>query len=464
MSLQKYHVPVIPQDLRREETIIQIADSLDYLNHVMNDMFSQIKQRVSENKSKLQELKHRTSVVAAKVDKLTGSNKSTKVFSSAKYPATGVHSDYQAIFNSHPIQKTNGTRKVKSKHQPVEGMVLQDKLQFYHVKVGKKQLKKNVEITPEQGLGSLPSNIVSTNSLLLFNTSENPYKRYGLLDPLRALGKTRHVLEEEESQHPEAAPISISQRELFGGQVGENYFYSPGLGEVPLIDVPLDLPDLPGIADDLRYSMDSGPTIAPSVATTPAIPELPNVVPESLLEEINFHPPSEYVELSTPPPPPPVLPPPPPPPPAPMSPLPPPPPPPPPPPSVPTPNHNAVITENSLTPAVVPAHQEPDARASLMEAIRKAGGTGLAKLRSAKEIKIEAKKKKQEEKAVGGAEAGNLLADLHSKLALRRKGISGVNKPEISVGGVMDRVSAMIPPPPAPHQSSSNTEDDDDWE
>ncbi|CAG2069030.1 unnamed protein product, partial [Timema podura] len=293
MSLQKYHVPVIPQDLRREETIIQIADSLDYLNHVMNDMFSQIKQRVSENKTKLQELKHRTSVVAAKVDKLTGSNKSTKVFSSAKYPATGVHSDYQVIFNSHSIQKTNGTRKVKSKHQPVEGMVLQDKLQFYHVKVGKKQLKKNVEITPEQGLGSLPSNVVSTNSLLLFNTSENPYKRYGLLDPLRALGKTRHVLEEEESQHPEAAPISISQRELFGGQVGENYFYSPGLGEVPLINVPLDLPDLPGIADDLRYSMDSGPMIAPSVATTPAIPELPNVVSESPFEEINFHPPSE---------------------------------------------------------------------------------------------------------------------------------------------------------------------------
>jgi WAS family protein 1 len=27
----------------------------------------------------------------------------------------------------------------------------------------------------------------------------------------------------------------------------ENYFYSPGLGEVPQIDVPLDLPDLPGI-------------------------------------------------------------------------------------------------------------------------------------------------------------------------------------------------------------------------
>ena len=36
-----------------------------------------------------------------------------------------------------------------------------------------------------------------------------------------------------------------------------------------------------------------------------------------------------------------------------------------------------------------------DARANLMEAIRQAGGSGKAKLRSAKDMKIEAKKKKQ---------------------------------------------------------------------
>jgi hypothetical protein len=36
-----------------------------------------------------------------------------------------------------------------------------------------------------------------------------------------------------------------------------------------------------------------------------------------------------------------------------------------------------------------------DAHANLMEAIRQAGGSGKAKLRSAKDLKIEAKKKKQ---------------------------------------------------------------------
>lgn len=56
-------------------------------------------------------------------------------------------------------------------------------------------------------------------------------------------------------------------------QVPENYFYVPDLGQVPEIDVPSYLPDLPGIADDLMYSADLGPGIAPSAPGT--IPELP---------------------------------------------------------------------------------------------------------------------------------------------------------------------------------------------
>jgi WAS family protein 1 len=68
-----------------------------------------------------------------------------------------------------------------------------------------------------------------------------------MLDPLGAVTKPRQALEEEEEQQMEAAQISISQREMLVQPAGENYFYSPGLGEVPQIDVPLDLPDLPGM-------------------------------------------------------------------------------------------------------------------------------------------------------------------------------------------------------------------------
>lgn len=59
-------------------------------------------------------------------------------------------------------------------------------------------------------------------------------------------------------------------------QTAENYFYVPDLGQVPEIDVPSYLPDLPGIADDLMYSADLGPGFAPSVPASNSIPELPS--------------------------------------------------------------------------------------------------------------------------------------------------------------------------------------------
>lgn len=54
----------------------------------------------------------------------------------------------------------------------------------------------------------------------------------------------------------------------------------PDLGQVPEIDVPSYLPDLPGIAADLMYSADLGPGIAPSAPST-AIPELPTFSTEA---------------------------------------------------------------------------------------------------------------------------------------------------------------------------------------
>ncbi len=63
---------------------------------------------------------------------------------------------------------------------------------------------------------------------------------------------------------------------MLSSQTAENYFYVPDLGQVPELDVPSYLPDLPGIADDLMYSADLGPGFAPSVPASNSIPELPS--------------------------------------------------------------------------------------------------------------------------------------------------------------------------------------------
>lgn len=87
------------------------------------------------------------------------------------------------------------------------------------------------------------------------------------------------------------------------------------------------------------------------------------------------------------------------------------------------------------------------------------------KLRSAKERKLETKKKLQEDKAKGGASGGgDLMSDLASRLMLRRKGISGSKAAGAQDGepvSPMDRISAMIPPPPAKSDSESH---EDNWD
>lgn len=94
-------------------------------------------------------------------------------------------------------------------------------------------------------------------------------------------------------------------------------------------------------------------------------------------------------------------------------------PPPPPPPPV------MMDTPKEAAPTSSSASMGGDLRSSLMAAIREAGGSGNARLKSAKDRKYEAKKKKQDEKEKTIADdlqdGGDLMADLKNTLAMRRR-------------------------------------------
>lgn len=186
-----------------------------------------------------------------------------------------------------------------------------------------------------------------------------------------------------------AAPQSISERSTQSKAHKQSYFYSPQIGEVPALDVPLDLPDLPGIANDLHYNNDISSSIAPSADITPSILELdlqtsrnlPNIPLDEDNEDVQnisiaeLPPVTEihHIDLSSPP-------------------------------------KEIKNTENERPAEIkVEVKEEPrktvekvpenvplvapvdDLRSSLMEAIRNAGGSGKAKLRSANENKENAK-------------------------------------------------------------------------
>ena len=252
MPVQTYNVPLILPSLRREESVNQIVDALEYLEKVSNDIFTRISERVAENRKRLAAINHRADLAQARIDKIKGIKKATRVFSSAKYPAPEKLSSYETLYSQEnelaEIQRHS--YNLNSKFTPVDEKALKDKLQFYNVHLN---VRKKQDETKGEGLGSLPNNLQSVSSLLLFNTTENPYKKYVMLDPLAgAVTKTRSNIEEDEEDIG-AAPISITQGEEMDRVTAQNYFYVPNLGDVPEIDVPVYLPDLPGIADDLSY-------------------------------------------------------------------------------------------------------------------------------------------------------------------------------------------------------------------
>ena len=72
MANTLYTVPMIASDLRHEEMIQQMCDTLTYLDQVASDIFSRISQRVAENREKLVQLNGRIAVAEAKVNRIKG--------------------------------------------------------------------------------------------------------------------------------------------------------------------------------------------------------------------------------------------------------------------------------------------------------------------------------------------------------------------------------------------------------
>lgn len=94
-----YKVNLIPSDLTMEETVLQIANTLDNLNGIVDDVFTRVMDRIKQNTDKTNRLKERIEVSRLKVEKLAGMQKAIKVFSSSKYPTSIIHSHYQSIFD-----------------------------------------------------------------------------------------------------------------------------------------------------------------------------------------------------------------------------------------------------------------------------------------------------------------------------------------------------------------------------
>ncbi|CAH2106678.1 unnamed protein product [Euphydryas editha] len=272
-----YKIKIISNDLSMEETVLQIADTLDNLNGIVDDIFTRISDRIKSNTDKTRKLQERIDASRTKVEKLVGMQKAIKVFSSAKYPSAIVHEHYQSIFdtNVYNYETKKVTLSGKSQRQS-NAKAIQEKLHFFHVKVVEPKATK-----PKQDfdLKAVIDKTSTVGDLLIYNTDESPY----LVMPSKTPAYVPRVNTNIEKELLEDAPPSIINKNLLKREIDE-YMYAPGMGMVPELDMPLDLPHLPGIAGDVQFTILDDGSIAPSAVTSPVAPV--NTILETELPEL----------------------------------------------------------------------------------------------------------------------------------------------------------------------------------
>ncbi|KAI9582940.1 hypothetical protein GQX74_012157 [Glossina fuscipes] len=488
-SFDMFAVPIVPPDLRHEETIIQAAYALDCLQKTINQIFIRIDERIEFNNVKVKQLGERIHKAQSKVKSLLGTHKALRIYAPSKFPGTQAFqnipitfdSDLWADMSKKDDEATAQNYKVESKMDPCT-MTMSEKLLFFHVRSTGRDMPSNlkaqrIKVNQTQGLGKVSGNLTSVPAVLLFNTDVSVYdldnmheKKNNYLKCAQGLQGQHQQLHYGNQKHLlEPAPHSLAHRNEKFSPAGM-LRYTPKLSEAPDLDLPMDLPDLPGIAGDLRYENQEGkqPIAPSSILAVENLPDLPKLLSQDIKagqadkknDQENEEMPNSTVlkvetlheSFITPPPPPP--------------------------PPISTPFAILPATNSAKTNLPIPSNKP---RTELLEAIRQAGGIGKAQLRPTAATPLNTKSN-QPKKGSNPHTSDSFMADLHNKLLMRRKGISGSNKEEESAvsllkqstqstayksqfgNPVISRLSSLIPPPKDAEDDDEDRNDDDtDW-
>lgn len=243
---------LIRPDLRHEETIIQTANCLERLTIVINEVFDRIDQRVKKNCDRIKSLNSRSNAVRKRIDSLMGINKATTIFSPVRFPT---------VLNMNknlPVEKIQTKKHAERpdihfidgiKFEAVPRRSMSDKSKFYYVD------KSNRSYDYYE---SFPYYTETINSLFLFNTQKNIYSKQQISsDSSKHKKKATDEPVSSDTVRMEPSPLPILNRNMSTRKVKEDLFYTPSFFNAPELDLPQYLPDLPGIADDIEFSVDN---------------------------------------------------------------------------------------------------------------------------------------------------------------------------------------------------------------
>jgi WAS family protein 1 len=399
MGTQVYAVPVVFHDLRPAEAYLQLFDALENLEKVSEEVFARVAGRVSEEKNRLIGLSGRLERASAGVAVLRSqyTSRATRVHSPAKLPLTSDHL-YTPLYplareppRRHPASAAALLASIPHPPSKPRDTVFHELVLDSHERATTSNAREQVE-----GLGRLPSHLSSVSSLLLFNTHENPYKKYvGLYDNLAGVAGPERPPSPHRQRQLHAPPKTVAEGDVLPAHELEQYTYQPPMGDVPqFTSLPNALP-LEMLANDEQWS---NATALQSFA--PSLPMLPSVGPGRFTLSQNLTSPSNATAV--------------------------------------VPPTQALVVAQEAIPLPPPETihvSVPDIAALELPSVTETSstlqdnaaadedGSFLAQIRQGKKLKPA--EKKEEEKKPAAAPAGDLFGDLILALQRRRNNLGG---------------------------------------
>lgn len=280
--LHRYHVPVVGLDLPPAEALSQSLDALKHLDGVINDIFGRLSSRIKTERSRMQDVSQR--VVAAKtlVDHVAANqDKVTTIKSAAKYPCPEKPFYFEQLacaVNQHELSEVAKAVPVFPKNlrnavaKEINTNALFDELSMARAQ----HIDHENDDQQKEGLGRLPTYLPSVSSILLFNSSENPYKKYQSINNLEGVDvESRAKLTAELA----AAPTSLLEGAMLPTFAGEEYLFERQMQDKPTFDLPQNLP-LAMLAMNIGFGAEGASSIAPSVNPMAHLP-VPALMPPS---------------------------------------------------------------------------------------------------------------------------------------------------------------------------------------
>lgn len=207
-----YDIPLVSSNLRPQEMIIQMADTLEFLDQVSNDVFTKVASKIQESRTRISSIRRRVEAAQAKIDGLKGSRKATRIFSSSRFPGN-FESECKDIFNESSLKFNRTKANLSGLDISVDGDMI-----FYptHQLNGKRY---QAPIPPS-----------SVSELLIFNTEDLAFQQQTLSDKSsKSTLRRKHDSEMSVDTSLGDAPWSISQREQLERSNPLNFSYMPGI-------------------------------------------------------------------------------------------------------------------------------------------------------------------------------------------------------------------------------------------